>query len=981
MTLRDVLLISAVLPWFAVMACSSGAPARCDGGRSASVDTRNDTALAEASTDRQAPDLAAEGPSWDAPTEAPTEADGGRYDAVPEPRRDGPPAIDVGTAETHDGRVEQVGGCAVSPSLCDDRDPCTKDVCDTSTGKCAHPAAPDGTACDDATVCNGREVCASGACVKGTAPTCNDQSACTTDSCDPVAGCRYAPVADGTSCADANLCNGAETCRAGACVQGAAPSCDDRNPCTTDACAAATGCTHVAVADATPCADSNPCNGVETCRAGTCAAGTPPSCDDYNVCTVDSCAPAGCQHVPLPDETLRPDGTVCNGVEVCYKGVLYQGSPLRCDDGNVCTTDSCDPAAGCQYAPVATKPEVCGDGLDNDCNGRFDEGCACAGVGPGPGGSMPIPSTVWKLVPDPKHCRVYALDRATPSQVIVIDANARTELARVPLPDYGTDLDVSPNGEWIAASVSGTAQTSTPKIVRVDPTTFATTAYAIGSTTFVEVSDAGAAYFHGTSAFIRMDLHDGTTTAGPYHPASRPDLELSEDGKTLYSQETGSTGHIARWDVSSAVAPVSLDGLPYYLLPGFQYPSSPMLLPPTGQALYASHYQLDRLNLAHVSGSTRRRERYYAGGPLFAQDRANTFVVGSGALYDVHLLHPIAPLPRIAEAATLMAADKELWYASGGRLYYVNAPQFLVGAKLDGTRAVSPLEPTSAHDLTHVIVDSKRNRLYGLDVIDSLLVALDGTTLQPIAELRVNSGPSDIDMDRAETHLYVAHKDNTTFLRVDPDTFTVDQSLWVEGQIDSIRARLADARRFLATNFTANKGETTLRDIATGAPLATLGPLMWGGLAVAGDGVTGFMGQADITSGQLYSFKVDDIYLRPGQRSTYMGGTGFYLPRPTIAVTPDATNVYYGGFSLDGRDPRVLNYRVDDPVWAVSPNGRFAASDLHVYRTSDGTVLLSLPPPPESSTGRRGIAFTPDSKRLVLFPPYAPLVTYDVSGF
>jgi hypothetical protein len=945
------------------------------------VDSKTDASPADVS--REAPaltDLSTEAPVPDAPIEARPEPDGGLHDAAIDRDQDGPSTIEVGGGPPLDGSVERVGGCAITPALCDDRDPCTKDSCDASRGTCAHTAAPDGTACDDATVCNGREVCASGTCTKGVAPSCNDQSACTTDSCDPVAGCRYAPLTDGTSCADANLCNGAETCRAGVCAVGSTPSCDDKNPCTTDACAPATGCTHAAVADATSCADNNPCNGVETCRAGTCAAGTPPSCDDKNVCTIDSCAPAGCQHVPLPDETLRPDGTVCNGIEVCYRGVLYQGAPLACDDGNVCTTDSCDPVAGCQHAAVPTQPEICGDGLDNDCNGRFDEGCACAGVGPGSGGSMPIPSTVRKLVPDPKHCRVYALDLAMPSQVIVIDANARTELARVPLSEYGADLDVSPNGEWVVASLNPRT-TGTPQIVKIDPTTFTTTSYATGTRSSVEVSDAGLAYIHGGSSFVRMDLRDGTKTMGPYDVTSHPDLELSEDGKTLYSQESGSTGHIARWDVSSAVAPASLDALPYYLLPGFQYPTSPMLLPPTGQALYASHYQLDRLNLAHVSGSTRRRERSSSYGPLFAQDRAGTFVVGAVALYDVRLMRPVAALPRIADTAALMAADKEIWYASEARLYYVNAAQFLVGAKLDGTRAVSPLQPTSAHDVTHLIVDSKRNRLYGLDVVDSLLIAIDGTTLQPIAELRVNSGPSDIDMDRAETHLYVAHKDNTTFLRVDPDTFAVDQSLWVEGQIDSIRARLADSRRFVATNLSGNRLETTLRDVATGAPLATLGSYMWGGLAVAGDGVTVFMGQAELTSSQLYSYKVDDIYLRPGLRSSYMGATGFYLPTATIAVTPDASNVFYAGFSLDGRDPRVLNYKVDDPVRVVSPDGRFAASDLHVYRTSDGAALLTLPPLPEPTSGRRGVAFTPDSKRLVLFPPYAPVVTYDVSGF
>jgi hypothetical protein len=45
------------------------------------------------------------------------------------------------------------------------------------------------------------------------------------------------------------------------------------------------------------CADADVCNGGETCVSGTCTAGSPPSCDDGDACTIDSCDPAvGCQH-------------------------------------------------------------------------------------------------------------------------------------------------------------------------------------------------------------------------------------------------------------------------------------------------------------------------------------------------------------------------------------------------------------------------------------------------------------------------------------------------------------------------------------------------------------------------------------------------------------------------------------------------------------------------------------------------------------
>jgi hypothetical protein len=69
------------------------------------------------------------------------------------------------------------------------------------------------------------------------------------------------------------------------------------------------------------CGDGNICNGVETCRAGVCTAGTPLNCDDGDPCTVDSCEPrSGCQHTTVADlgscSTVIPGGE--NKKSDCY---------------------------------------------------------------------------------------------------------------------------------------------------------------------------------------------------------------------------------------------------------------------------------------------------------------------------------------------------------------------------------------------------------------------------------------------------------------------------------------------------------------------------------------------------------------------------------------------------------------------------------------------------------------------------------------
>src|SRR4051794_39350405 len=71
-------------------------------------------------------------------------------------------------------------------------------ACDTRTGKCSNPAAQDGTSCADADKCNGAETCAAGICTAGTAVACNSPSACETATgatCTPSTGaCTYASV-------------------------------------------------------------------------------------------------------------------------------------------------------------------------------------------------------------------------------------------------------------------------------------------------------------------------------------------------------------------------------------------------------------------------------------------------------------------------------------------------------------------------------------------------------------------------------------------------------------------------------------------------------------------------------------------------------------------------------------------------------------------------------------------------------------------
>src|SRR5574338_593051 len=87
--------------------------------------------------------------------------------------------------------------------------------------------------------------------------------------------------------------------------------------------------------DGTACDDGNATTVGDMCTAGTCA-GTPDvgpvcdglACDDANVCTADACTESGCSHLPLADGTPCDDGSRKTWGDTCRSGVCA-GTPKR----------------------------------------------------------------------------------------------------------------------------------------------------------------------------------------------------------------------------------------------------------------------------------------------------------------------------------------------------------------------------------------------------------------------------------------------------------------------------------------------------------------------------------------------------------------------------------------------------------------------------------------------------------------------------
>ena len=317
-----------------------------------------------------------------------------------------------------------------APKDCDDNNVCTEDLCN-QLGQCKN--TPVSIACEDGNACTGGDQCVAGACQPGQPLKCNDQNICTDDSCDPLQGCVYAP--NQATCSDNNACTLGDGCVDGDCVGGEAPNCDDDNLCTNDSCDPAGGCINLPHSD--PCDDGNACTAGDYCAAGICIAGAGVSCDDNNSCTDDSCdANSGCVYAPNADSC--EDGDACTFDDQCSDGQCVAGQLNDCSDGNVCTDDVCDfdtclhPAQDglCDDEDPCTVSDSCSGGL---CSGQAVANCGCGSLGlDGQSGYGIVPDAAALDLPV-----TFTIETWFKQNPVVVDVGPRSLLGRYRGPDSG----------------------------------------------------------------------------------------------------------------------------------------------------------------------------------------------------------------------------------------------------------------------------------------------------------------------------------------------------------------------------------------------------------------------------------------------------------------------------------------------------------------------------------------------------------------
>jgi len=189
--------------------------------------------------------------------------------------------------------IVQVDECCCVSSLqaqvvicpqCNLQDQChIAGTCNTSSGICSNPTAPNGQPCDDGNTCTQIDTCQSGSCVGSDPVVCVASDQChTPGTCDAAGICSNPTAPNGQTCDDGNACTQIDTCQSGSCVGSDPVVCVASDQChVVGTCDVATGiCSNPNAPNGTSCNDGNSCTISDGCELGTCVGS--------NVCCYDT---------------------------------------------------------------------------------------------------------------------------------------------------------------------------------------------------------------------------------------------------------------------------------------------------------------------------------------------------------------------------------------------------------------------------------------------------------------------------------------------------------------------------------------------------------------------------------------------------------------------------------------------------------------------------------------------------------------------
>src|SRR5437867_2766621 len=252
---------------------------------------------------------------------------------------------------------------------CDDGNACTTDTCDPVAG-CQYASVANGIACDDGDACTQSDTCQGGSCTGTNPVVCTAQDQChNAGTCDPASGlCSNPAKPDGAACNDGDACTQTDTCQGGSCTGTNPVVCTAQDQChNAGTCDPASGlCSNPAKPDGAACNDGDACTQTDTCQGGSCTGTNPVVCTAQDQChNAGTCDPASgqCSNPAKADGAACSDGDACTQADTCQAGACTGGNPVACTAQNQChVAGVCDPASGLCSNPAKADATACHDG-------------------------------------------------------------------------------------------------------------------------------------------------------------------------------------------------------------------------------------------------------------------------------------------------------------------------------------------------------------------------------------------------------------------------------------------------------------------------------------------------------------------------------------------------------------------------------------------------------------------------------------------
>ncbi|MEY3014758.1 MAG: hypothetical protein RIT45_3493 [Pseudomonadota bacterium] len=286
---------------------------------------------------------------------------------------------------------------------------------------------------------------------------CSDDNICTTDACDPKAGCKFTAITAGQPCADGDSCLGGGTCDGSGECKGQQPKCTTAGVCQLAACDPVSGACKPD-ADGKKCDDGNPCTTGEVCETGSCSASA------FTISTLSGTGGSGVV-----------DGPVTNAQHAYPRGVAFgafgaiwvadsNGHRIRRITGSSVTTMAGNASAGYQ------------DGGDARFNYPADVAVA-------PDGSV--------VIADRNNHRIRRLEPSGNTSTVAGSGNATFAdgVGTSASFYYPEGVDVGPDGTIYVAD------TYNNRIRRIDETGKVDTLAGSGSSSYVNGVGASASFY------------------------------------------------------------------------------------------------------------------------------------------------------------------------------------------------------------------------------------------------------------------------------------------------------------------------------------------------------------------------------------------------------------------------------------------------------------------------------------------------------